>query len=132
MATTTECRLCKVILDKNAIHLFTAKGKSNKWASRISTLLDVSVDEDDKISPLVCSMCKRRIVSLENAATDLQAFKQMAQHSLTALKSRAPLKRTKVTSGSMGVSPDTARERPSSKLSRRQLVFQCKYSKYTQ
>ena len=130
MASTGQCRLCKAILvdTKNTIHLFTAKGKSNKWASRISTLLAVSVNEDDKISPHVCSMCKRRIVTLEKAATDLRAFKQLAQCTLAALKSRGPLKRTRVTSGDVGVSPDTARERPSSKLSRRQLVFQCKYT----
>lgn len=124
MASTTECRLCRLV-DTNSTHLFTAKGKSNKWASRISTLLAVSVNEDDKISPYMCSMCTRRLVSLEKAATDLQAFKQLAQRSLAALISTGSLKRTRVTSGEVGVSPDTARARPSSKLSRRQLVFRC-------
>ncbi len=38
-----------------------------------------------------------------------------------------PLKRTRVTCGEVGVSPDIARARPSSKLSRKILVFDCKW-----
>ena len=38
----------------------------------------------------------------------------------------APLKCTQVTSSDVGVSPDTARERPSSKLARKRLSFSCK------
>lgn len=130
---TTVCRLCREVVScRNTIHLFSAKGLSNKWASRISSLLEVSVDEDERISPQVCSMCTRRVVSLEKAAVDLQSFRELAQCSLTALQSAGqsagPLKRTRVTSGEVGVSPDTARARPSSKLSRRQLSFQCKHT----
>ena len=36
-------------------------------------------------------------------------------------------KRTRLTSADIGVSPDTVRLRPSAKLSRKRLVFECKY-----
>ena len=40
---------------------------------------------------------------------------------------QGPLKRTKETSGSVGVSPDTVRDRPHSKTARRRLEYSCKY-----
>ena len=107
--------------------MFTVKGLRNKWASRISTLLHVAVDENDGLPPHVCNMCTRRLESLENAAADLKAFQELAQCS-SALGQVNPLKRTRVTCGEVGVSPDTTRARPSSKLSRKVLVFDCKQS----
>lgn len=124
---TTVCRLCRGVVDcRSTVHLFSAKGKINKWASRISSLLSLPVEEDERISPHICFTCTRRVANLEKAATDLQEFQNLAQCSLTALKTIVPLKRTRVTSGDVGVSPDTARARPSSKLSRKQLQFKCK------
>ena len=63
---------------------------------------------------------------LEKAAADLQAFRELAQQSMSTHQSRGPLKRTRVTSSDAGVSPDMARERPRSKLARKKLVFSCK------
>lgn len=124
-SSTTECRLCRsTVSNRSTVHLFTARGLKNKWASRISTILSIPVEKDERVSPHVCCMCTRRIETLERAAADLQAFKELAKSSLDALQSRGPLKRTRVTSGEVGVSPDTVRARPSSKLSRRQLTFQ--------
>ena len=66
-------------------------------------------------------------MSLEKAAADLKAFKQLASCSISALERvRCPLKRLKCTSSDVGVSPDTARERPRSKLSRKILEFNSK------
>ncbi len=125
MAAITECRLCRSTVESRSIvHLFTAKGLEKKWSTRISTILGIRVDKMGRLSPHVCCMCTRRLESLENAAADLQDFKQLAQRSLeVAHATRGPVKRTRVTSGEVGVSPDTARARPSSKLSRRQLLF---------
>ena len=36
-------------------------------------------------------------------------------------------KRTRLTSANIGISPDTVRLRPIAKLSRKRLVFECKY-----
>ena len=118
-----ECRLCKITTDaKRTIHLFTLE---NRWAFRISSLLKVAVFQDEKISPHVCTMCTRRLESLEKANADLQAFQELAQRLLEAQTNT--LKRTRVTSGEVGVSLDTARARPSSKLSRKKLTYECKY-----
>lgn len=126
-STAICCRLCRANVDaKRTAHMFTVKGLRNKWASRISTLLHVAVDENDRLSPHVCNMCTRRVEYLEKAAADLKAFKELARCSLTAGQVN-PLKRTRVTSGEVGVSPDTVRVRPSSKLSRKVLVFNCKW-----
>ena len=106
--------------DNQSIH------SQNRCTFRISTLLKVAVDEDEWISPYVCnnSMCTPRLENLEKANADLQAFRELAQCSLEAQTN--PMKRTRVTSGEVGVSPDTARARPSSKLSRKKLTYECK------
>ena len=122
--TTNECRLCKAIVDARCTtNLFSGRSLDLKWPSRIAALLQLPVDDDKQMSPYVCSMCIRRVSVLGKSLTDLQDFRHLAQLSL---ESRRSLKRTRVTCGLVGVSPDTARARPSSKLSRRQL-FQCKY-----
>ena len=56
-AATICCRLCRATTNpKRTVHLFTTKGLKNRWASRISTLLEITVDEDDRLPPYVCSM----------------------------------------------------------------------------
>ena len=129
---TRVCRLCTAEVDaRTTVHLFNTSGYKNQWASRISTLLDVPVDKTDSISPYVCKMCTSRLVSLEKAAADLLVFRDMAQCSLAALQrtKQRPFKRTKETSGAVGMSPDTAKQRSSSKVARKKLLFTCKLSK---
>ena len=61
----------------------------------------------------MCPKCKRRLVSLENAAEDLVNFRELAKQSQSALKLwRGPLKRTKESSSDVGVSPDIYKARP--------------------
>ena len=126
MASATRvCRLCRAVVAPNrSIYLFSASAVKNKWASRIGQLLEIPVDK--AITPYMCEMCKGRLINLEKAVADLAAFKDLAKHSREALvKVKGLLKRTRVTSGDVGVSPDTARQRPSSKVARRRL-FTCK------
>ena len=105
----------------------TTTALKNKWISRIEQLLGVSVDPEAEISGYMCQMCKQRIVRLEDALTDLSAFTKMVEESEQALmRVGGSVKRTKQTSGDVGVSPCTARMRPSSKRSRKQLLFSCK------
>ena len=130
MASTKPCRLCNNAVDaKRTVQLFSATGYEHKWASRITALLLVQVDETDLLPSSVCNMCIRRLEFLEKAAADLQAFRKLARQSMSIYQSRGHLKRTRVTSSDVGVSPDTARERPSSKLARKKLVFSCKLIK---
>ena len=70
-------------------------------------------------------MCIHRLEFLEKAAADLQVFREFTQQSMSTYMSSGPLKRTRVTSSDVGVSPYMARERPSSKSVRKKLVFSC-------
>lgn len=129
MASTDKvCRLCSETVKANrSCHLFGRSTLKYNWPSRITALLSIPVSDDDGRSPYVCQMCTRRIQYLENAFADLQAFKDLAHSSsLPQAQGRGPMKRTRVTCGEVGVSPDTAKARPSSKLARKKLTFQSK------
>lgn len=127
MASTRVCCLCRAVTQpKRAVHLFNANAVKNKWVSRISDLLGVHLVDTDRISPYMCDMCRTRLLSLEKALADLESFKQLAKRSTVALSTIGPLKRTRVTGSDVGVSPDTARDRPSSKMARKRLMFTCK------
>lgn len=107
------CSLCRAVVAGNrAVHLFNATAIEKQWVPRIWKLLEVAVDD---ISPYMCQMCKTRLITLEKAVTDLASFKALARNSRQALiRTTGPLKRTRVTASDVGVSPDTAKERPSS------------------
>ena len=126
-SASNVCRLCNTATDPTkTVHVFSNIGIKNQSAKRITALLDVAVEKDDRISPHVCLMCTRRIVSLEKANADHKAFKDLAKSSLQ----QQSKKRTKETSGETGISPETARLRPSAKLARKKLVFdECKFIK---
>lgn len=122
------CRLCRdTVSDKRMTHLFTRKSQERGWASRITALLDIPVSIDDKFPPHVCSKCIARIVTLEKASMELAAFKRSVQSAME--HTHLSLKRTKETSGEVGVSPDTLRERPRTKAARR-LHFTSKSSSF--
>ena len=92
---------------KHAIHI------NGDWVSRISGLLNVVVELEDKIQHYMCPKCKRQLVSLENAVEDLVNFRELAKQSQSTLKlRRGPLKRTKESSSDVGVSPDIIKARP--------------------
>ena len=116
-------------MTKRAVKLFSHAGLAKQWPSRITALLGILVEKDDGISPVICDTCTTRIHSLEKAAADLTAFKEMARCSRGFLEPRGPLKRAKATSGDVGVSPDTIKERPRSKISRTRLNFDSEYNK---
>ncbi len=87
------------------------------------------MEENDGVSPYVCKMCTRRLQSLENAIADIEEFTYLAQSTLASLQRGGSVKRTRVTCGEVGVSPNTITARPSSKAARlawKKLVFQCK------
>ncbi len=121
------CRLCRAVVAGNrSVYLFSSASLKQRWGSRISELLFVTVAVDDGISQYMCEMCKNRLVHLEKAVIDLELFRELVICSASSLGQVKSLKRTKTTSGEVGVSPDTARQRPSSKLARKRLTFACK------
>ena len=121
MADVRACRLCKAITStKRAISLFSSSGVKGRLAARISTLLDVpEPTPGDLFSSHICEKCRSKITFLEKTVAELARFKDMARSSL---ENRGK-KRVKETSGKVGVTPDTARQRPPSKLSRKRLSF---------
>ena len=129
---TRACRPCReLVASKRAVSLFTATGLQHQWASRIQTLLSIPVSSTDGLPGYICDKCKVRVVALEKAAVDLREFKQLASCSISTLQRvKCPVKRSKCTSSDSGVSPDTARERPRSKLSRKKLDFDSKIQKF--
>lgn len=128
MALLNECHLCRQTADpRSSVNIFSSRSLSLNWPARISTLLKVAVEYDKSLPPPVCSMCIRRVQSIEKALVDLKNFEQLANSSLRSLIARGPVKRTRVTGGDLGVSPSTARARPSAKMSRKQL-FPRKYA----
>ena len=82
-----SCSLCRAdITVKHAIRI------KDDLASRISALLDVVVDLEDKLPQYICPKCKRRLVSLKNTAEDLVDFRELAKWCQSALKlQRGPL-----------------------------------------
>lgn len=91
----------------------------DRWGERISQLLDLENPRpDDQLPPVICDVCRNKVRYLEKALLQLDAFKQLAKSCLTITRS---LKRTKETSGMLGVSPDTCRQRP--RQARRRLSF---------
>ena len=93
--------------DNRTISLFTRKSLDRGWAKRITALLDLAVSQDDKLPPHICSKCTNRVVTLERACADLAAFKRSARACMEQAY-QSP-KRSKVTAGEVGLSPDTAR-----------------------
>ena len=101
-----SCRLCWAsVVDKNMTNLFTKKSLERGWASRITALLDVPVSQDDHMPPHVCSKCMTKVVALEKALTELAELKRSALSGMQQVQ--RSLKRTKETTGEVGVSPDT-------------------------
>ena len=126
---TRVYRLCRALVpSKRAVSLFTTTGIQQQWSRRIESLLCVPAESSDGLPGYICEKCKVRILSLEKAALDLEEFKETARCSRSALA--RPLKRPKSTSSQFGVSPDTARQRPRSKISRKRLDFESKFSKH--
>lgn len=122
-----SCRLCQTMVPSaHAVCLFSIKADKARLRSRISDLLDIPVTEKDGLPEHICEKCRRKLERLEKAAEDLVDFWHQAKSACTVLFGQGrQLKRRKETSSMLGVSPDTARNRPPSKkpLPRRQLEY---------
>ena len=51
-------------------YLVKKKASQERLASRISALLDTTLNDDDGLPNLRCAKCKRRVESLERAMMD--------------------------------------------------------------
>ena len=50
---------CVQMLKKQSI--FSVPGMRNVWSSRISAILDITIEDDEGVSPYVCNKCTRRL-----------------------------------------------------------------------
>ena len=108
------CRFCRSFFPPNkTVLLITNIAVQKNWPSRITQLLEVPVERQQQFSNYMCITCSSKTESLERAVKELQGFRVMARCSYDRVQ--GPLKRVKQTSG-VGVSPDTTRVRPQSKL----------------
>lgn len=122
MATARDltCRLCLGnVTSKRALSLFSNKAMQQMWALRITSLLEVSVSKGDSFAQHICLKCVRRIQSLEKASLDLASFKASSRSAMELTRKRA-------IDGNAGVSPDTLRVMPRSKVARKSLDFSSK------
>ena len=59
------------------VALFDGKASQERLASRISALLDITLNDDDGLRNLMCAKCKRRVESLENHTSGRKSLKGM-------------------------------------------------------
>ena len=103
------CRLCTNV-DKT-INLFSRAGMRNEWSSRISAMLDITIEDDERVSPYVCQKCTRRLSLLEEAIEDLLRHSGAGHIFIECTDEEE--------NQGIGISPDTDRLRPNAKLSRK-------------
>ena len=61
------------------VALFRQKANQERLTSRISALLDITLNDDDGLLKLKCAKCKRRVESLEKAMMmDLTKLRSVA------------------------------------------------------
>ena len=72
------CRLCgsSVAYSHHRVAFFGKKDSQERLASRISALLDITLNYDDGSANLMCAKCNRRVESLETAMMNLTKFKR--------------------------------------------------------
>ena len=68
------CRLCGSY-GHHRVALFGKKASQERLASRISAVLDITLNDDDGLPNLMCAKCKRRVESLENHTWDRKSLK---------------------------------------------------------
>ena len=75
MQMASVCRLCRssVPFSHHRVALFGKKDSQERLASRISALLDITLNDDDGVLNLRCVKCKQ---SLETVMIDLTKFKR--------------------------------------------------------
>ena len=121
------CRFCsEAVASKHSIGLFTNQAALSNLTTRLSTLLQLPISENDGLSSYSCRQCRDSLLNLERKLADTRNRVRAIYQRMSGKISMAPLvqnsvsdhgavKRTKDTSGGPGVSPATSKARPPSK-----------------
>ena len=68
-----SCRLCASLVERSrCTDNFGIEGKKQGLSSRLSALLLLPIEPDDRLSPFVCRSCKLKFNTLEAVATRLR------------------------------------------------------------
>lgn len=131
MAALLYCRVCHNSCQvQTCKRLFTNAGIRDRWACRITELLEVPVTQGDGLPAQICSSCSNKVRTIEDALQCLKEMRNSAKKVVEHFLGQSEnLKRMKDTSGpNVDVSPDNARSRPAAKrrtpLTPRQLNFE--------
>ena len=108
-----SCRLCPSQVERSrCTDIFRIEGNKQGLLSRLSKLLLLLVDQNDRLPRFICCNCKLKFNMLE---TKIESFRAHARSSYKRLNEGVrQRKRTKDTS-SNGISPFTARPQPPAK-----------------
>ena len=106
------CRLCTNV-DKT-INLFSRAGMRNEWSSRISAMLDITIEDDERVSPYMCYKCTCRLSLLEKDIED-----PLRHSGAGHIVECANEEENQGNKRRYRRSPDTDRLRPSAKFSRK-------------
>ena len=122
------CRICQIRCDlRTCKRLFTPAGIRDRWACRLTEVLEVPTSRGDGLPAQICSSCSIKIRTIEDALQCLKNMVASIKKTTECFRGQsATMKRVKDTSG-LEVSPHTARSRPAAKratpLAPRQLNF---------
>ena len=78
------CRFCgsSVAYSHHRVALFGKKASQERPASRISALLDITLNDDDGLPNLMCAKCNRRVEGLENHTWGRKSLKGLKKRFL--------------------------------------------------
>ena len=110
--------------------IFSSESLQVGLPGRLSSMLGVPVVQNDSCPQRICRACIRKFTSVE---ANIKQLQQTAQTSYQKFTNRpSSRKRTKDTSGTVGVSPHTQCARPSAKQIAPSRLFLQSDSMYTQ
>ena len=114
MASTTTCRVCAGKAKRpHYTAIFSKENLQAGLPGRLSSMLGVPVVQNDSYPQRICEACMRKFTSVETSIKQLQTTAQTTYHKFT--DGPPSRKRTKDTSGTVGVSPHTQHARPPAK-----------------
>ena len=130
MASTNACRVCAGKAEHpNYTAIFSRESLKVGLPGRLSSLLGVPVLQNDSCPERICRLCMRKFTSVETNIKLLQQSAQTSYHQFTGGSSGR--KRTKDTSGNVGVSPHTRHAQPPAKRITPSRLFLQSDSMYT-
>ena len=130
LMASTICRLCARKAERpHYTAIFSKESLQVGLPGRLSSMLGIPVVQNDSCPQRICRACMRKFTSVETHIKQLQQTAQTTYHKF--IDGPSSRKRTKDTSGTVGVSPHTQRARPPAKRAAPSRLFLQPDSTYT-